>query len=179
MAYKSINGRLVKTNKTFANRNIIFQGETDWSIINWNPKIRDESREMFDACRKDIGYTEQEMIGDLIGGIGEMLAQDAKEDLTKNFTLLSSMAMYASQCETPNESNQLNQNHNYAAVVVLRSAKGFSARWCGTFCAENDLEAVGLNWVSVVKGLRPMYKLDQMFAGHSQAYDQAVALLAD
>jgi hypothetical protein len=179
MAYKTVNGKLVKTSgNKFAKRNIIFQGETDWSIINWTPKLRDAARKQFDSFVKYHGFTEQEAIGTLVSAIGEMLAADRQDDLTKDFVLLSSMAMYAAVCATPNESSTLTQEHNYAAVVILQAENGFRARWVGSFKARDDNQALGRTWNSLIHVARPTFNTDRDYAGHSPAYDRAVKMLA-
>ena len=176
MAYTSINGKLVKTSKAFTNRSIIFQGETDWTAINWNPKMRDEARKMFDKFVREHGWSDKEAIGILVSAIGEMLGEDTKADLSKNFVLLSSMAMYASVCQTPNETNALNSSHNYASVVILPGKTGYSARWVGTFFAKDDLSALGHTWYGLVNVARPMFNTDKDYAGYSNSYDQAVQM---
>jgi len=161
MAYKTVNGKLVKSSKSFGKRSIIFQGETDWIIINWTPKLRDAARKKFDAFVKHHGFTEQEAIGTLVGDIGEMLAADRQDDLTKDFVLLSSMAMYAAVCATPNENSTLTQEHNYAAVVILQTENGFAACWVGSFKADDDNQALGRTWNSLVHIARPTFNTDR------------------
>jgi hypothetical protein len=178
MAYKSINGKLVKISKAFNNRSIIFQGETDWTAIQWSPKMRDKARKMFHEFVREHGCSDKEAIGILVCAIGEMLGEDTKEDLSKNFVLLTTMAMYASVCQTPNESNELNKHHNYASVVVLPSTRGYSARWVGTFEAKDDVEALGHTWGGLVNVIRPMFNTDKDYAGYSASYDKAVEMMA-
>jgi hypothetical protein len=178
MAYMSINGKLVKTSKAFTNRSIIFQGETDWTAITWNTKMRDEGRKMFNKLVRDQGCSDKEAIGILVSALGEMLGEDSKEDLSKNFVLLSTMVMYASVCQTPNEANELIKDHNYASVVILPSTNGYSARWVGTFKAKDDLSALGHTWGGLVNVIRPMFNTDKDYAGHSASYDKAVAMMA-
>jgi hypothetical protein len=177
MSYKSVNGKLVKTAKAFTNRSIIFQGETDWTAINWNTKMRDEGRKMFDKFVRDHKCSDKEAIGILVAAIGEMLGEDTKSDLNKNIVLLSSMAMYASVCMTPNETNELNKDHNYASVVILPGKLGYSARWVGTFKAKDDLSALGHTWGGLINVIRPIYNTDKDYAGYSDSYDKAVKMM--
>jgi hypothetical protein len=178
MAYTTVNGKLVKTSKVFANRSIIFQGETDWCGLDWSPKLRDHARKMFDAFVKHQGCSDKEAVSILVSTIGDIMASDRQDDLRKDLVLLSSMAMYASVCVTPNEFNDLNKGHNYASVVILPSKNGFAARWVGTFKAKDDLSALSHTWGGLLTVARPMFNTDKDFAGYSDSYDKAVKMLA-
>jgi hypothetical protein len=178
MAYTTLNGKLVKSSKTFTNRSIIFQGETDWCGIDWTPKVRDAGLKMFNDFVKHQGCSNKEAIGILVNTIGEIMAADRQDDLRKDYVLLSSMAMYSAVCQTPNEFNEINKGHNYAAVVILPGQNGFVARWVGTFKAKDDLSALSHTWGALMTVCRPMFNTDKDYAGHSASYDKAVKMMA-